>query len=358
MATPTPRPVRAPDARPVAVAPQAPKPKASRLANVQRGRLRVPLRHLFYGPEGIGKSSLAADAPAPIFFDIEGGSPELDVARYPFRDGDGGHVPANYDEVLAGIDDLLTSSHDYQTLVVDTIDALESLIHAHVCKAASKANIEAFGYGKGYKVALTAVRELLSRLDALRTRGMQIVLIGHSWVKTFKNPEGEDFDRYQLCMHDLAAAQVKDWCDVIGFMRFDGGAMKLQGDAAQAPRARGWSSGRRMIHLAREAAWDAKSRLSLPAEIELAVASPWAPFAEARDTARDATAESLITAVLAEVDRITNGDRTAGFTTAAGTATNFATINDIIAKGDPGSLTRILAGLKATSATAIAQETT
>jgi len=317
----------------------------------------VPLRHLFYGPEGIGKSSLAADAPAPIFFDIEGGSPELDVARYPFRDGDGGHVPANYDEVLAGIDDLMSAQHEYQTLVVDTIDSLEALIHIHVCKAASKANIEAFGYGKGYKVALTAVRELLNRLDALRSRGMSIVLIGHSWVKTFKNPEGEDFDRYQLCMHDLAAAQVKDWCDVVGFMRFDGGASKLQGDAAQAPRARGWSSGRRLIHLAREAAWDAKSRLSLPAEVELAVASPWAPFAEARDVARDATVESLISAVLAEVDRITAGDRSVGFVTAAGRATSFSEVNAIIAKGDVGSLTRVLAGLKATSPVTATQET-
>lgn len=357
MTTPTPRPVGTapaptpkPAARPVAL------PRASKLSGVQRGRLAVPLRYLFYGPEGIGKTTLGSDAPSPILFDIEGGSPELDVSRYPFRDGSGGHVPLTYEEVLLGIDDLLTTPHEYLTLVIDTIDALESLIHAHVCKIASKANIEAFGYGKGYKVALTSVRELLSRLDALRARGMQIILIGHSWVRTFKNPEGEDFDRYQLCMHDLAAAQVKDWCDVVGFMRFEGGGAKLQNDGAQAPRARGWSSGRRLVHLAREAAWDAKSRLSLPAEVELSVASPWAPFAEARDTARDATAESLISAVLAEVDRITLGDRAAEFVTAAGRRTSFSDINAIIAKGDAGSLTRVLAGLKATTAL-VPQET-
>lgn len=358
----TPRPVAPP--RPTAVparpagAPAvavAAKPRQSRLGQVQRGRLKLPHRHLFYGPEKIGKSSLAADAPAPIFLDVEGGSVELEVARYPFRDGEGGHVPHGYDDVLGAIDDLLTAQHSYETLVIDTIDALEALIHAHVCKANGKANIEAFGYGKGYKVALTEMRVLLSRLDAIRARGMQVILLGHSLVKTFKNPEGEDFDRYQLCMHDLTAAEVKGWCDVIGFMRFDGGAAKLVGDDSKAARARGWSTGRRLIHLAREAAWDAGSRLSLPAEIELGVANPWAPFAAAKDTARDSTVESLISDILAEVDRITAGARGTEFTTAAGTATSFAAINDVIAKSDSGSLTRILAGLKATQP--VAQET-
>lgn len=352
MATPTPRPVT--PQKPSAPAPV--KTKASRLQGIQRSRLKLPHRHLFYGPEKIGKSSLAADAPDPIFLDIEGGSPELAVARYPFRDGDGGHVPHAYDDVLAAIDDLLTAPHSYQTLVVDTIDALEALIHAHICKSNGKANIEAFGYGKGYKIALTELRSLLSRLDQVRARGMQIILLGHSLVKTFKNPEGEDFDRYQICMHDLAAAEVKGWCDVIGFMRFDGGAAKLLGDDSKSARARGWSTGKRLIHLAREAAWDAGSRLSLPAEIELGVANPWAPFAEAKDTARDSTAESLIVDILVEIDRITVSDRSVEFMTAAGNKTSFAAINTIIAKSDSSALTRVLAGLKATHT--VAQETT
>lgn len=353
-AAPQPRPAGLPAARQTGAAAKPAAPRQSRLGNVQRGRLRLPLRHLFYGPEKIGKSSLAADAPDPIFLDVEGGSPELDVARYPFRDGEGGHVPLAYDDVLGAIDDLHTATHGYKTVVIDTIDALEALIHAHICKANSKANVEAFGYGKGYKVALTELRVLLSRLDALRARGMQIILLGHSLVKTFKNPEGEDFDRYQLCMHDLAAAEVKGWCDVIGFMRFDGGAAKLMGDDSKAARARGWSTGRRLIHLAREAAWDAGSRLSLPAEIELGVASPWAPFAEAKDTARDATVQTLIEEILVQIDRITSGDRSVEFTTAAGRSTSFAAINEVISKSDSGSLTRILAGLKATQS--VAQE--
>ena len=343
-------------ARPAATTAAA-KPRASRLAGIQRGRLKTPLRYLFYSPEGIGKSTLAADAPNPIFLDVEGGSPELHVSRYPFRDGPGGHVPRVYDDVLSAVDDLRDNpGHGYETLVVDTADALEALIHAHICKANSKANVEAFGYGKGYKVAATELRVFLSRLEALQGQGMAIVVLAHSLVKTFKNPEGPDYDRYQLCTHELISAQLKGWSDVVGFLRFDGGAAKLLDDASQAPRARGWATGKRIIHLAREAAWDAKCRLSMPAEIELGVAHPWQPFAEAKDMARDSTVESLITAVLAEVDRVTGGHRETEFTTAAGTVTSFAAINDLIAKSDSGALTRVLAGLKATQPTAT-QET-
>lgn len=365
MATPTPRPV---GSVPTPTPTPAPKPapatakpaqvvKRSKLGGIQRGKLKTSLRYLFYSTEGIGKSTLAADSPNPLFLDIEGGSPELIVSRYPFRDGPGGHVPRSYQDVLDALDDLTANpGHGYETLVIDTADALESLLHAHLCKVNGKKDIEAFGYGKGYKMALSEMRAFLSRLEVIQSQGMAIILLAHSLVRTFKNPDGPDFDRYQLCTHDLVGAQLKAWCDVVGYLRFDDGAAVLPGDSSQAPRARGWSTGRRLIQLAHEARWDAKCRLSMPAEIELGVANPWQPFAEAKDAARDSTIESLITGVLAEVDRITGGDRAIEFRTAAGTQTSFESINAIIAKSDAGSLSRILVGLKATPTVTAAQE--
>jgi AAA domain len=355
MATPLPRPINQP---PTKQQPPTPvRQRASKLAGIQRGRLKTPLRYLFYSTEGIGKSTLAADSPNPLFLDIEGGSPELIVSRYPFRDEPGGHVPRTYQDVLDAISDLIDSpSHGYETLVVDTADALESLIHIHVSKVNGKKDVEAFGYGKGYKVASAEMRTFLSRLEVVQAKGMAIIVLAHSMVRTFKNPDGPDYDRHQLCTHELVGAQLKAWSDVVGYLRYDGGAAVLPGDASQAPRARGWSTGRRMIHLSREAAWDAKCRLSMPAAIELGVASPWAPFAAAKDAARDSTVESLIADVLIEIDRITVGDRDAEFCTAAGTATSFAAINQIIARSDAGSLTRVLAGLRATQSIAAIEE--
>jgi hypothetical protein len=352
-ATPQPRPAATP-ARPATPA----KPK-SRLGQVQRGILRVPLRHLFYGPRGVGKTSLGADAPNPLFLDIEGGSPLLNVTRYMFRDEPGGYVPRVYEDVLGAIDDILANpDHGYASLVIDTLDALESLIHDFICRRDLKANVEAYGYGKGYKVAVVEIRILKERLDRLINSGTSIVILAHSDEKTFKNPRGPDYDRYKSEMHDLAWSQIAGWCDVVGFIDFESGGAALKGDESQVKRARGWSTGRRMIQLAPDAAApDAKCRLSLPAELELGIAHPWAPFASAKLKAEDATVETLTADILAEVDRITGGDRALEFTTDAGTKTCGSAIADLIAKSDASVLARVLAGLKATTAV-VTQEIT
>ena len=354
MATPvptsTPRsaPQSAPAPRPASASP--PKP-TSRLGSVKRGQIRSSLRYLFYGVEGVGKTTLVADAPRPLLLDIEGGADNL--ARYQFRDAVGGHVPQSYEDVVAAIDDLIaTPGHGFESLGIDTVDALESLIQRYLCEQHKKSGIEDFGFGKGYKATVEELRRFLSKLDAVRAQGVQIILIGHSFVSTFKNPEGEDFDRYQLHVHKDFGGQTKEWCDVVGFIRFEGGAAKLTGDESRSKRARGWGTNRRLVQLAREAAWDAKCRLSMPAEIDLDVAHPWHPFALAAMGARNADTRTLTEAVLVELDRIGADE----FTTAAGTKTTRQAVLDIVAKSDASTLSRVVAGLQATPTPTASQE--
>jgi PHD/YefM family antitoxin component YafN of YafNO toxin-antitoxin module len=135
---------------------------ASRLAKVTKGRLRTPNTIIIYGPEGVGKSTLALSAPGVIMFDVEDGSSEIEARRYPFTDHpEKGHVPPNYQAVLDAIDDLTVSEHDYKTLVIDSADRLEAMIWKHMLardsepgarnpKNAVLTSIEDYGYGKGY----------------------------------------------------------------------------------------------------------------------------------------------------------------------------------------------------------------
>ena len=48
---------------------------------IERGRRQTPARVVLYGTEGIGKSTLAAEFPAPLVLDTEEGTHHLDVAR-------------------------------------------------------------------------------------------------------------------------------------------------------------------------------------------------------------------------------------------------------------------------------------
>lgn len=279
----------------------------SRLGKERTGQVVGPRSFLFYGPEGVGKSSLAADTDAPLFFDIEGGADNLDVARYTFRDGERGHVPLDLTEVLAGLDDVASADHGYKTLVVDSLDVLESLLQKEVCrrrtaestKGEKFESVEDFGYGRGYQLVVDEFRLVLRKLDRIRARGLSVVLIGHSMVKTFKNPEGPDYDRYFLRMHDKVAGAAKEWCDVVGFLRFEEGARKGDRD-----RVRGFSTGQRLVALHRSAAWDAKTRLPLPNEMTLENKNPWAPFAAAMRALSEDTDADIVKAIDVELRRI------------------------------------------------------
>lgn len=325
-----------------ATLPATTKPAAngnSRLAKVQKGRLKMPLRVVFYGTEGVGKSTLAAHAPNPIWFDVDDGSGRLDVARYMFRDEPGGHVPTSYTEIVAGIDDLIFNEHDYQTLVIDTTDRLEALLWQHIIKRESKPgkayeSIEAFGYGKGYSIALDDWRALCARLDRLRNiRRMSVILLGHAVVKTFKNPSGEDYDRFNLRIHEKAAGFLKEWAEIVGFCFFEEGGSKLDG----ASRARGYSTGRRMVQTARSASADAKTRYAVPAEIELDAANPWAPFAKAVEDSASLDIPGLTALIGAEVTRIGDADLKVRVD---------AAVLDATKKGEVDALHRFLMDLK------------
>jgi len=276
----------------------------SRLGKIQKGRLPMSYRYLFYGETGIGKSTLAAHAPNPIWADIEDGSGRLDVARYTFRDEAGGHVPHTYAEFMAMIEDLRASEHGFQTLVIDSLDRLEGLIWKHMVKRDTTSKhplttVEDYGYGRGYNNAVEEWRGLCARLDRLRARGMSIVMLAHSHIKNFKNPTGDDFDRFQMRVNEKSSPFIREWCDVVGFCSFEQGA-KLSDDG----RAKGWETGKRFVHFERTAAYDAKTRLALPAEIELDPTDPWAPFAKAVADAVDIGPPELRTAITAELARI------------------------------------------------------
>ena len=274
--------------------------RPSRLGTIKKGVIHEPYRFFLYGPEGVGKSSLANDAPAAIFLDTDRASSRLHVARYPFRDGEDGYIALTLAEIYAAIDDLLANPHSYRTLVIDTIDRLEQLLWDHVCERQGPnragdrpRTIEEIPYGNGYKMAVDEWRVLCHRLDQLRLRrGMDIVLLGHSVVKKYANPLGEDFDRFRPRLDDRALAFLKEWVDVVGFVAFEDAASKLR-PTDDRDRPRGIFTGRRLIHLEHSAAWDAKTRLPMPAEVELSLERPWSPFAAAVDTAQQLTPDNL-----------------------------------------------------------------
>ncbi len=255
-----------------------PPPSRMTLAAVSKGKRVRPVRCLLYGVEGIGKSTFAGAAPSPIFIGAEDGTDHLDVPRFP--------TPTSWGEVLEALKVLSTQEHSYKTLAIDTLDWLEPLCWEFICNRDGAQNIEAYGYGKGYVAALDEWRRLLAALERLReAKGMHVVLLAHSWIKPFKNPEGDDFDRHELKLHAKAGGLLKEWSDVVLFANYETFAEK----DSRTKRVKGVSTGARLIYTTRTAAFDAKNRYDLPESMPL----DWEEFFGAVQAHRPADPKAL-----------------------------------------------------------------
>jgi len=231
------------------------------LNQIQRGRTPAPRRTLVYGVHGVGKSTFGSMAEAPVFIQTEDGLSNIECERFP--------LAVQYADVIAALAELYTEPHEYRTVVLDSLDWLERLIFADVCKKRGVESIEDIGYGKGYVFALTNWREVLTGLDALRNdRDMGIILIAHAQIERFANPETDTYDRYSPRLHKQASALVQEWADEVLFCTYSVHT-KTTEEGFGRKRVQGIGTGERIIRTTERPAHVAKNRLNLPDEFPL-----------------------------------------------------------------------------------------
>ena len=218
-----------------------------------RQSVQGPPRIVVYGVAGIGKTTLASYSPAPIFIPVEDGMAQTDAPCFP--------RPETYQQVMECIETLINERHQYQTVVLDSLDAMESKLWAHVSAECGKKNIEDFGFGKGYEHAAAEWRNLLAGFDALRSQGMNVVLVAHSTVARVEPPELDPYDRYQLRLHKKADAVVCDWADCVLFANYKVTAVRSGAEGSE--RKRGVGDGSRSLFATERPAWRAKNRYSM-----------------------------------------------------------------------------------------------
>lgn len=265
----------------------APKPPAFKLTT-SRGARAEPPRIVIHGAPGIGKSTLASCAPAPVFIDLERGTLQLDVDRVDNVD--------TWETLLAAVRALATEPHDFRTLVIDTLDRAEWLCWQHLCARAKVSSIEAVGkYGRGYIAAYEEFRALARALDDLRARrSMGVILIAHSKIENAPNAAGDEHQRWTLKVHKQIAGLFYEGFDAILFARLEVFTTK-----AENGKVKGYGDAR-VLETQESPAWLAKNRYRLPVRIPLA----WDELAAGINRGSAEVVDSLLVEVDAAVKRL------------------------------------------------------
>lgn len=225
---------------------------------ITRGKIQSAQKIVLYGPEGIGKSTFAAQFPDPLFIDTEGSTKHMDVARF--------DKPTSWAMLNEQVE-YVKQNKPCKTLVVDTFDWAEQLCIAQLCATHQKKGIEEFGYGNGYVYEKEEIGRFLNKLDELINLGINIVLTCHAHLKKFEQPdEMGAYDRWELKLGKKTGSQisplVKEWADAVLFANYK--TFTVQNESKKN-KAQG---GRRVMYTSHHPCWDAKNRYGLDTETE------------------------------------------------------------------------------------------
>ena len=225
---------------------------------IYAGRQAKALKAVLYGPEGIGKSTLAAAFPEPLFIDTEGSTAFLDARRF--------KRPETWAELTAQVRHVRNTPGLCRTLVIDTADWAEQLCSASLCASKQLSGIEDLGYGKGYVYLAEEFGRLLNLLEEVVRGGVNAVLTAHAMMRKFEQPdELGAYDRWELKLQKKTAALVKEWSDALLFANYKTYAVAIDKEGKKH-KAQG---GKRVLYTAHHPCWDAKNRQGLPEELPL-----------------------------------------------------------------------------------------
>lgn len=239
---------------------------------ISKGALGIPNRWFIYGVAGVGKTHLASFWPRPYFLCspgetgiqtlIETGQADDQIGNTEFFD---------WSSVWQQLDWIGEGSHDYKTLVFDTIGGFEMMWLQHIASLKYGGNLEslvAMSYGtRGIEKHVNDVTKFLSKLQEIRARRkIGVVFLAHCETENFKNPEGPDFHRYWPALDRETRPLYINWADATCFLRHRFYAAKESKDAL---RAKGVDGGGRVLCTQWNVAYEAKNRLNLQAEIDM-----------------------------------------------------------------------------------------
>lgn len=237
---------------------------------IKKTKIEKPLIILFYGVPGIGKTSFASESENPIFIGDEEND-EFDVARFP--------KVTSWNQLKQQLNTLIIENHDYKTLVLDTIDGLETIAQKEILSGKeSKKTMETAmgGYGKAYKQMSKMFLEIRDEyLEKIRAKGMQIIFLSHCEKSKFEDPIlAISYDTYSTSCHKQIKPIFQDWASCIFFANYN----LIRSENSQGKEYAQGIDGERVIYTEERPSHVGKNRYNLPYEIPFPKTGAWNNF--------------------------------------------------------------------------------
>jgi hypothetical protein len=182
-----------------------------------------PVLVTIMGDSGTGKTTLAASFPKPIVIRAEDGLQAIPTDQRPdaFPNLDG-----SVDALWAQLKALIHEDHRYETLVIDSVTALERMFIQSIIDGDPKKprGIQQAlgGYGAG-RDAVSAMHARVRKAAGILAdkRGMNTVFVAHADTARMEPPDDDAYMRYTLRLHEKSMPAYVDDVDVVGFLKLE-----------------------------------------------------------------------------------------------------------------------------------------
>lgn len=235
------------------------------LDSITKGVEHGPIDITLYGPESVGKTHTACQAPGVIVVDLENGAPMEDVQKIPLYDKD-----VSFKDCLQALR-VIYEHHKklgVKTVVVDSFDWIQNLIDKEICAARNIKHISDLPYGQGYAMTADKATDFLNGLDSLKVLGLNIIVICHSDIRKVDEPMHDEYEIIDCKLHKKVGLLLKEWTSILAYCEFE---TKLQAKGQRFGKTvnRAVRTGKRIMHTVTSTGFVAKSRYPLPSPLPL-----------------------------------------------------------------------------------------
>jgi hypothetical protein len=254
---------------------------------------RLPPRVIMLGAHGVGKTTFGSESGKPVFVVTEDGASNIPVQKVMTPSG---IVARVWDEFYEAVNSVLTEEHDFDTLVIDTLNGAAGLLANHVCRtqyggrwAAEKGQRSYLAFGEGPKSTAEESKRFLNLLDAIRSnRGMKILLLTHRGIVNIRNPRLGDYHQFAGDMPLVIWNVFAQWADVVALADYDMAVLPREGRGTGVPAG----TTTRIVRCGGSVAEDTKCRVGyeVPEEMEFDAKTFWPTIGRDETTIKEVKA--------------------------------------------------------------------